>query len=44
MTTRSYAAPAEDGQISVAWNGSARSLRGLQISEIRPISTDRLTI
>ncbi|HTF64435.1 MAG TPA: glycoside hydrolase family 32 protein [Edaphobacter sp.] len=44
MTTRSYAAPAEEGEISVAWNGSARSLRSLQISEIRSISTDRLTI
>jgi beta-fructofuranosidase len=43
MTTRSYAAPDEDAEISVVWNGSAPSLRTLQISELRPISTDRLT-
>lgn len=43
MTTRSYAAPDENAEICVAWHGSPRALSSLQISDIRPISSDRLT-
>lgn len=43
ITTRYYGAPDEIGEIRVAWSGPVTSLKGMTISGIKPISTDRLT-
>jgi beta-fructofuranosidase len=43
ITTRFYDAPNEAGDIRLVWNGPVTSLRSLTVSEIRPISENRLT-
>ena len=43
MTTRSYVMPGEEGEIALTWNGRATALRRLSLSNIKPISMDRLT-
>ena len=43
ITTRYYGAPDEIGEIRVVWNGPVTSLKSMTISEIKPISSDRLT-
>jgi len=41
MTVRSYKPTAND--ISMAWTGAAQALRSLSVSDVTPISADRLT-
>ena len=43
ITTRYYGAPDETGEIRVVWGGPVKSLKSMTISEIKPISSDRLT-
>jgi beta-fructofuranosidase len=43
ITTRSYAAPAESGEVRAVWSGAADAIKSLTISGIKPISNDRLT-
>ena len=43
ITTRYYGAPDEGGEIRVVWNGPITSLKSMTISDINPISSDRLT-
>ena len=43
ITTRYYGAPNEIGEIRVVWDGPVKSLKSMTISEIKPISSDRLT-
>ena len=43
ITTRFYDAPDETGDIRLVWNGPVTSLRSLTVSEIQPISENRLT-
>jgi beta-fructofuranosidase len=43
ITARCYAAPDEAGEIAFQWNGPARSLKSITISQMKPISQDRLT-
>jgi beta-fructofuranosidase len=43
ITTRSYALPAEPGEIRVVWNGASNLLKSLDVFGIKPISSDRLT-
>lgn len=43
ITTRSYAAPNESGEVNVAWSGAADAVKRIEVSSIKPISNDRLT-
>jgi beta-fructofuranosidase len=43
ITTRYYDAPDDIGEIGIVWNGPCTSLKKMTISDIRPISSDRLT-
>ena len=43
ITTRYYGASDEVGEIRVVWNGPISSLKRMTISDINPISSDRLT-
>jgi beta-fructofuranosidase len=43
ITTRYYGAPDEVGEVRVVWNGPISSLKSMTISDINPISSDRLT-
>jgi sucrose-6-phosphate hydrolase SacC (GH32 family) len=43
ITTRSYAAPNESGEIQLAWSGPASAIDSLAVSSISPVSKDRLT-
>jgi beta-fructofuranosidase len=43
LTTRSYAAPAETREIHIVWSGTADALQSLIVSDLKPISNDRLT-
>src|SRR6185437_5483451 len=43
ITTRCYPESNEAGEIRVLWNGASDALKELTISDIRPISADRLT-
>jgi beta-fructofuranosidase len=43
VTTRSYDAPSEAGEIRMVWNGAFNLLKHLSVSAIEPISSDRLT-
>jgi beta-fructofuranosidase len=43
ITTRNYDYPGETAKVSVLWEGTAASLRGLRVATVSPISRDRLT-
>jgi beta-fructofuranosidase len=43
ITTRSYAAPNESGEMKIQWSGAADAVKRIEVSSIRPISNDRLT-
>jgi beta-fructofuranosidase len=43
VTTRYYASPDDAGEIHIVWNGPVTSLDSMTVSQIRPISSDRLT-
>jgi beta-fructofuranosidase len=43
ITSRLYAAPLNPAEINIAWTGAVDSLKSLVVSEVKPISDDRLT-
>ena len=43
ITTRCYTVPEESGEIHVVWAGAVDMLKSLIISDVRPISDNRLT-
>ena len=43
ITTRCYATSGDSGEVHLGWDGAADSLKSLEVSDIKPISDDRLT-
>ena len=43
ITTRSYVEPGSKGRTQAVWSGESRALKSLTISNIKPISDNRLT-